>query len=402
MTKKLLILLSLFPLLGLSQEPNTDQIIKMANLGDVLPYHKNDTIPITIYNDVIVLRVNVNDKPLNLMWDNGFSFSAIDKKVSSKVKLNNYEQQESVTVTDGTNNQVKMDIKIADSVTLKNYVIKNSPFLITDIQSLIGNSDQIQGIVGATIIKKLNWSFNFDENYVVISQKPFQKDGITIPFQLNPYNRMYTSLTLNGTTNGVEIDFGSNSDGIDLTIEAIGLFKNSKKSEYKGVASVSVSGEYKFNTSYTIKDFDYNIGGVTFPQKLKLHLSPNEGGARIGNKFFRNYNVVFNMVNSEIILSKREKELIKTPDKSYGYTIILLDGNLIVGGLQSNPNITEDKGLKVGDIILKINDKTKDDFMGNADLKEHQLQHLLQDKSLIIETKTGDKFILEPLPNIYE
>jgi len=213
---------------------------------------------------------------------------------------------------------------------------------------------------------------------------------------------MYTSLTLNGTTNGVEIDFGSNSDGIDLTIEAIGLFKNSKKSEYKGVASVSVSGEYKFNTSYTIKDFDYNIGGVTFPQKLKLHLSPNEGGARIGNKFFRNYNVVFNMVNSEIILSKREKELIKTPDKSYGYTIILLDGNLIVGGLQSNPNITEDKGLKVGDIILKINDKTKDDFMGNADLKEYQLQHLLQDKSLIIETKTGDKFILEPLPNIYE
>jgi len=175
MTKKLLILLSLFPLLGLSQEPNTDQIIKMANLGDVLPYHKNDTIPITIYNDVIVLRVNVNDKPLNLMWDNGFSFSAIDKKVSSKVKLNNYEQQESVTVTDGTNNQVKMDIKIADSVTLKNYVIKNSPFLITDIQSLIGNSDQIQGIVGATIIKKLNWSFNFDENYVVISQKPISK-----------------------------------------------------------------------------------------------------------------------------------------------------------------------------------------------------------------------------------
>ena len=282
--KKILLLFTFLPLTILAQNPETAEIQKMANLGQLISSQKNDTIPIKIENDIIIIKAQLNGESLNFMWDNGFSFSALDKTVSEKFILKDYESQKSISATDAINNQVKLDLKIAKNISLKNHNIEQSPFLLIDLNTLTGGSIDIQGIIGASVIKKLNWDFNFDENYVIVSQKPFQKDGLVIPFELNLHNRMFTSLELNGITNGVEIDFGSNSDVIDLTIQALSLFENTKKSKYEGISAMSVSGIDSFSINYSIKDFNYKIGGVTFSHPVKIFLTDNVSEARIGNK----------------------------------------------------------------------------------------------------------------------
>ncbi|MEN8966426.1 MAG: retropepsin-like aspartic protease [Polaribacter sp.] len=400
--KKLLLLLTFIPYIILAQNPETAKIKKMANLGQLVSNEINDTIPIKIYNDMIVIEAKLNGKPMNFMWDNGFSFSAIDKSLSEKITLKKYKEKESISATDAVNNQVKLDLKIAHNLSIKNHQIKDSPFLLIDINTLTGGSIDIQGIIGATVIKKLNWNFNFDENYVVVSQKEFQKDGMVMPFKLDLYNRMFTSLELNGITNGVEIDFGSNSDEIDLTIKAIGLFKNTKKSKYEGISAMSVSGIAKPSINYSIKDFSYKIGGITFKHPIKIFLTNDVNEARIGNKMLRHYNCIVNSNSNQIILTERETNLEESPKKSFGFIIVKIENKLTIAGKWNNPNITKYNALNLGDKITQINGKKAEYFHSNSDLRAFQIDLLKNNKELIINTEKGESYTLLPKFNIYE
>lgn len=400
--KKLLLLLTFLPLTILAQNPQTNEIQKMGNLGQLISYSKQDTIPIMIQNDIIVMEAKLNGKPMNFMWDNGFSFSALDKTVSKTAALKDYKEKESISGTDAINNKVKLDLKIANTLSVKNHIIKDSPLVLIDVNTLTGGSLDIQGIIGATVIKKLNWDFNFDENYVIVSQKPFQKEGMIIPFELDLYNRMFTSLELNGITNGVEIDFGSNSDEIDLTIKALGLFKDTKKSKYEGISTMSVSGIDDFSVNYSIKDFNYKIGGVTFNHPIKIFLSDDVNEARIGNKMLRHYNCVVNSSTNQIILTDRETELRTSPEKSFGYIIVKLDNKLIIGGKWNNPNVIKYQNINLGDELDNINGVKVENFNSNSDLKAFQINLLKSNQELIFTTKDGKSYNLSPEFNIYE
>lgn len=400
--KKILLLFTFLPLTILAQNPETAEIQKMANLGQLISYQKNDTIPIKIENDIIIIKAQLNGASLNFMWDNGFSFSALDKTVSEKFILKDYESQKSISATDAINNQVKLDLKIAENISLKNHIIKDSPFLLIDLNTFTGGGLDIQGIIGASVIKKLNWDFNFDENYVIVSQKPFQKDGLVIPFELNLHNRMFTSLELNGITNGVEIDFGSNSDVIDLTIQALSLFENTKKSKYEGISAMSISGIDNFSINYSIKDFNYKIGGITFSHPVKIFLTDNVSEARIGNKMLRHYNCIVNSNTNQIILTDRKTDLEESPEKSYGFIIGKLDNKLIIGGKWNNPNVTKYQNLNLGDEISNINGKKVENFNSNSDLKAFQINLLRNNQKLIVTTKDGTSYGLLPEFNIYE
>lgn len=400
--KKLLLLLTFVPLTILSQNVETTSIQEMANLGHLISYEKNDTIPIKIENDLIILKAQLNGESLNFMWDNGFSFSALDKKLAEKFNLKAYEKQKSISATDAINNQVKLDLKIAKNVSLKNHQIDDSPFLLIDLNTLTGGSIDIQGIIGASIIKKLNWDFNFDENYVIVSQKPFQKAGHVIPFELNLHNRMFTSLELNGITNGVEIDFGSNSDEIELTIQALSLFKNTKKSKYEGISAMSVSGIDNFSTNYSIKDFNYKIGGVTFSHPIKIFLTDNVIEARIGNKMLRHYNCIVNSNTNQIILTDRKTDLEKSIEKSYGFIVGKFDNKLIIAGKWNNLNVTKYQNLILGKEISNINGKRAENFVSNSDLKAFQINLLKNNQELIVTTIDGTRYKLSPEFNIYQ
>lgn len=400
--KNILLLLTFLPLTILAQNPETARIQKMSNLGHLVPYSKTDTIPIKIYNDLIIIKANLNGEPMNFLWDNGFSFSALDKVVSKKHRLENYKDKDSISATDAVNNEVKLDLKIATNLSVKNHKIKNSPFLLIDINTLTGGSLDIQGIIGATVIKKLNWNFNFDENYVIVSQKPFQMEGMVIPFELDLYNRMFTSLELNGITNGVEIDFGSNSDEIDLTIQALGLFKDTKKSKYEGISAMSVSGIDDFSVNYSIKDFDYKIGGVTFSHPIKIFLTDDVSEARIGNKMLRHYNCIVNSKTNQIIFTDRKIAIEKSPEKSFGYIIVKLENKLIIGGKWNNPNVTKYQNLNLGDVLDNINGVKVENFNSNSDLKAFQINLLKSNQELIFTTKDGKSYNLSPEFNIYE
>lgn len=400
----LFIICLLLPTIGFSQQNNDELIKRLSNQGELRMEVQNDTIPIEIWNDVILLKLKVNGKEGYFMWDNGFSFSAVDKPFATQLNLSNIENLNSIQADDAIKAQVDLDIKLAQAIEIGKAKVENSPVLITELNAIFGKHYKINGVLGATTIKKFNWNFNFDKNYVVISKKPFEGKGININFDLNPYNKMLTAFGVNGQMAQAEIDFGDNSDDVAITMQAAPLFSESKKNLVIGQTTSSVSGLAKIDTSFVVKKFQYVISDTitTVPHKFRMKVSKSERGVRIGNRFFRNYNCIVNFSTGKIILSERKTGIDAMPEKSFGFTLLKLDDKLRIIIKSNNPNTHKYPNLKLQDEIIEVNGKKADDFNGNVALKEFQINALKSGERLILKRADGKIFTLKPEKNFYK
>ena len=87
MKNKIILILSLLFIGITANAQKEDQVIKLASSGEVINSVKNDIIPIEIWNDYILLKVKINDKENYFLWDNGFTFSALDKSLVETYNL---------------------------------------------------------------------------------------------------------------------------------------------------------------------------------------------------------------------------------------------------------------------------------------------------------------------------
>lgn len=403
MKNKIILILSLL-FIGITANAQTeDQAIKLANSGEVINSVKNDTIPIEIWNDYILLKVKINDKENYFVWDNGFTASGLDKSLVETYNLKAIPEIESIKGTDAINAKVNLDVKVADLLSFGKNSIKNSPIIVNDMKAFLGNSDKVKGILGAAAIKKFNWKFNFDENYVVVSEKPFEDMGKTIPFQLSPYNVLLVDLEINGFKSVAEVDFGTNTNDLELSIEAAPLFTKNFKTPFYGIGGSSVSGLSKENTSYSVKGFDYSFfNGLKLDFPFNINLTPDERGARIGNRLFRNYNTIFNFSTSEIKLINRKKIINPFPTKSYGFVLIIIDNEFKIILKSKNSNTEKYSNLKVNDTIKTVDGKIATQFKDIIEFRNYQINKLNNNEEISLELMDGKVIKLLPVENIYE
>ncbi|WP_343556350.1 hypothetical protein [Sphingobacterium sp.] len=404
MKKLMQIIISmLLPILGFGQQTNNGLSDQISDQGELKMNVKTDTIPIEIWNDQILLKLKVNGKEGFFIWDNGFSFSAVDKPFTNLLSLKELEDLKKIEVNDAIKAKVKLDIKLADVIEIGKAKVENSPILITELEKIFGPNYKISGVLGATTIKKLNWNFNFDQHFVVISPAPFSTKGINIDFGLDPYNTMFTGFGINGKLTNAEIDFGYNGDEVMITSEANPLFSNTKKNKIIGQTSSSLSGLNNVDTSFVVKDFQYVISDTltTVPHKFIIHVTKSERGIRIGNRFFRHYNCIINFSTNKFILTERKNKIDAMPTTNYGFVILKIDNKLKIILKYDNPNVLIYPHLKLGDEIVEINGKKADYFENNVALRDFQINAIKNKQNLTLKRADGKEFILSPRTNIY-
>ena len=401
--KLLVLLVTLIPFIGFCQEKEDKKTKELANKGILSFKEQQDTIPIEIWNDEILVKLKVNGKEGVFMWDNGFSFSAVSPSFAHELKLEKVKNQESIEANDAIKAKLNLDIKIANTLKIGKAEVSDTPILITDLDPMLGANHKINGVLGASAIKKLNWKFNFDKNYVVFSPKPFEGAGINIRFELNPYNTMYAGFGINGQLGSAEIDFGYNGDDVVITSKATNLFSESMKNLVIGQTSSSVSGLAKIDSSYVIKDFHYVISDTltTVPHKFNIMVSNSERGVRIGNRFFRNYNCIINFSTNTITLSERKTPINEMPEKSYGFILLKIGDRLKVVIKKDNPNTRKYAELNLQDEIIEVNGKKATDFKNNVFIKDFQINALKNNEKLVLKRADGKIFTLTPENDIY-
>lgn len=178
-------------------------------------------IPIEIWNESILLRVKINGKTATFLWDNVFTISGIDNTLIQTYEFRKIDLKDNPSIIDGNNVQLNAKFFACPKVEIKEIKIFDAPFLgintrvVTQTKKL-----KVDGVLGASIINKFNWKFNFDKNFVEISIKPFalEKTAIILPFRINPLNNDHLiPIEFNSNIKTeCKIDFGYSSDIVGI------------------------------------------------------------------------------------------------------------------------------------------------------------------------------------------
>lgn len=360
------------------------------------------TVPIEIWQDLIVVRARVNGVEGRYLWDNGFSTSALDASVRDKVALRAPAGGLPIVATDGNDQQVTMQGGLADRIEVGGIRVAGTPFTHIDMRAMFGQDMGFAGILGASFLRRFNWKFDFDRNEVAISAQPFEVDGQRLPFDTDAYNLSGIELGFNGEMGAAMIDFGDNSDDVSVPMAALPVFGQAPRSHTTGSAAVSVGGRAQDQAMLRIQDFSYRIGGIDGARlhRIKALLTEGERPMRIGNRFFRHYNLAMNYGSSQIVLSPRKTPLAPMPDKGYGATLIAEGGKVLIGLLTKNPNLQANPQLKLGDEIAEIDGRPAASFDPGT-LREYQIARLRAGEAMTIKPASGEPVVLRPAGDVY-
>ncbi|MFN6085891.1 MAG: protein containing PDZ domain protein, partial [Fluviicola sp.] len=215
----------------------------------------------------------------------------------------------------------------------------------------------IDGIIGANLMKEAIWEFDYERKVITISDK---KSSFTIPdnaihLPFTPALSSTPEVTI--TYNGVEdkyVTFDTGSNGL-FTISKSTLEKiEEKKPPVKKAMSFGSSGSglygvAKADTSYMILIDSTQVGGLFIENNA---VSVENGAKLIGTKFLKNFRVIIDWNVKEILLIP-VKPFVNNTFESFGFSPFISDNKLIINELYMNSEASE-KGIKIGTQILAV------------------------------------------------
>lgn len=370
--------------------------------------HKADTVvyegQMIIDNDMILVEGSIGSEKGYFIWDNGFSFSAVNKNLQiDKVNVNNT----SVTVGDALNHEQDMDFYRIKSMTFGN--VKENDLLVieVDISNVLPCSKvKILGFIGGDIINRYSWNFDFDNHTVKISTEDFNLNcdkAIALDFKTDSLSNMhYMPISLNMFPGWALVDWGMNSYfNVQSTIAW--LFPDTqRKYTIQGNSMSAISGknsiaeQWVVDTSYSLKIGEYEVVDKYLSDANISEQLFSE--AVLGNLFFReSFNVIINKDSAKYILLERKlKDENFVPQSiSYGVTLNKNDDTSlsIDGIIKEHPDVLR-SGLKPLDSIISVNGHKAVYFKTQCELDGYVRLMKRKKEKLTLELSEGKKITL--------
>lgn len=378
-------------LLCLSTASITAQdISQFLRQGSIVPFQGSRRIPIEIFNDLILLKVRVQGVEGTFVWDNGFSVTGLDSAFAVKAGL--VERNGSIAMIDGNNQRTSADRMVAKEIDIQGIKANGTPVVIFKIPETIQPRKRpFDGFLGSSVINRLNWNFNFDNGYVDVSLDPFNSEGIKIPFAITGRNIHVMEGNINRTRQWIEIDFGSNNDVIYLNRARRSLFGNNNFRLVYGVSTFALAGMPPMDTSFVLRGtYDFTFGKDKIVPAPGIVLTSTEEEGRLGNVFFRRYNLVINCTPKKpaYVLRPRTLKPEMPAADVFRFKIMLHEGRLLVGKMEE---VQDNAGCPITllDEVESINGKTADDFADNLELIEYQNNLLKSSLEMELKMKNG-------------
>lgn len=317
-------------------------------------------IPFSLDKKLLIFKGTLNGREANFAFDTG---------AAEGIANSNHEKNKEVEKTgssqriiDGNQKIAYLQKSVTKQLTIGGFVFENVPASVTDIQYLFCMDLYL---LGADVIRKLNWDIDFNKMTVKVSKNSFEttEQFIQIPVTYY-YNTPRTKITLNEASfDNVLIDFGY--DGVMTVPSTNKKFKTmlATKREAKLVrsklsSSFAAAGLSEPSLTEMIKIDSCSINGYNYRQVPGDFLAKTD--LKIGLGFFRSYSerVIINNSEKTIYLQLRTKSEFK---KSFPVAVLLKDGMLKVSAVDLFENPSENI-FEIGEEIKSINGKTASDF----------------------------------------
>ena len=316
-------------------------------------------IPFEYRLGLIIIKVELNNETYDFVLDSG-GVNLLSKELAEKLGTKGV-----ITKNIGGHQEGKsqpMDFTKIKELSIGGIKFEETACGIGDFnQSLELGCIGLDGMIGANLMRLAVWEIDFRNQMITITNT---KESLSlgaktkkIPFYTDSVHKPYCTVKINEVEEeNVIIDLGS-VQGFNLSYNNYEKIQkevsiNKKAIEY-GYPGSGYYGFVKTDTTYYLQADSFSIGEIGLDkQVLKFSKSVNP---TIGLAFFKNYDLVMNWADKEILLSPHT-EYDNHTFSHMGSTLHKKDGSLRIASLIKE-SAAEKLGIELGDKIVEIDGK---------------------------------------------
>lgn len=253
----------------------------------------------------LFLELNINNKNYKFLVDTGASASVLNDQIF----MDMVTPKKKIKIKDPVGNEEEKDLFYLDFKIGKNQ-FSNFAFVKYDLSKFFKNNClKFDGILGANVLKKLNWKYLKTENKLLFSKNAFTYEGFTKPAKVQWAGSIpIVELKVNDYKFLAFIDTGHFGtlmipNYIYINNFGFGTYYNLIKG--KGSPISTVNGDQKLELkksnvkNLSLENYDFSEYEVLLTTKVQ----PN-----IGNKIILENGFIFNFLNNEIAFGINEKK----------------------------------------------------------------------------------------------
>lgn len=352
------------------------KITSTLNSGNVVEKSYSVNIPYQIKNGLIIIEAELKGNKYNFLLDTGAP-TVISRDLFNKLGLKIQGKQ---NVSDFNSNISTLDFALIENITIAGIHFQNIGTSVYDLEGNHFKCLNIEGIIGANLMKNTIWDFNFPKNTITIKDKEYYnqldmknmyKTKFFIGYDKTP--SIISKVDGNKVLNTI-VDLGYNG-GVNISNKVYEKLNPIHSIQAKGMHNVGIYEEEINETINLARIDEFSIGNMNLKNQT---ITFNDlSGNVIGLDFFKNTHLILNWFDKEMLIDK-SLNLDRTKNiKSFGYTLNFKDNYLYISAIYNNSEASK-KGLQVGDKIVMIdgvnyeNMLPKDwcDFMTNNKIED--------------------------------
>ena len=336
-------------------------ILNSCNAQDKEVYE----IPFSIEKKLLVFKGKLNGIETDFAFDTGAAEGIATTKNESTGSVERKKSMQKILDANGKISSLQS--VVTKQLSIGGYTFDNVKATMTDMQYLYCMDLYL---LGADIIRKLNWEIDFKRMILKVSKSSF---AVSENMKVIPVTYLYNTprfkLTIDGNIyNNILIDFGyTGSLTLPNTDKKIKELLERKKQENlvttKMTSNFAALGISKPSFTETVIIDSLFINGVDY-KKVSADILSNTS-FKIGLNFF-------NSICEKIIINNNEKKYylqLKTKvdlPKFFPVAVLLKEGKLIVSSLTIYSNASENI-FTINEEIKSINRKKSTDFKSECD-----------------------------------
>jgi hypothetical protein len=318
-----------------------------------------DSLPFNLEKGLLIIGAKVNNTDSDWALDTGAGMSITTETFNEQAGLTPINKKQKVR--DVNKNIQKIEQVIVPNLTIGSFTAStlkvatfNMPFL----------SCQKVQLLGQDFMKAYNWKFDFENNKVYISDKPFTPDPSMIAWDISfEKNRPFTQIKWGSQTIKCLIDFGYRGY-LDLN-ENLPIAKETLEEKKKAGTFLSYRTNVMGLLSTEEKDIHYVLADSLrisndWIYNLPVSIS-NYAGAKIGLHFFTSFSntLIINNQLDKYYFSPKIIPLYARPPLDAGFAYDNGKLKIVDKNTSSASSASE---LLMGEEIKSVDGKRADDF----------------------------------------
>lgn len=321
---------------------------KFYNSGNVIIENDVEIIEIKFINNLPLCKVNINNNEYYFLLDTGAP-TVISEEIFKKFNLN---ESHSASISDSQNRKQTEIFTVLPEIKIGNIVFENIGSAVVKFENQELKCYGFDGIIGANILSKLYWKFDYKNNKIMASKSLSFFEIDTYDFLLNFKPKHQKTPIINGRIKDKTINFTFDtgySGNIKIPNE-YEFYKNMTPADKfiskMGINSIGIYGNSDNEKTFEIKN-DLFLNNILFENEL----IDSGQSTLIGNDFLKDYTFVIDWMKNKIYF-KRNLNLEIKKLKGFGFFYLFIEGKPKVVAKIENKNVL----INIGDEVLSINE----------------------------------------------